>query len=318
MTISDLLLTLQSSIFTRLKTQAMNKLLYVFAFFFLLSCVSSKKFNQLNGNFQDCEKTVQSMKEQNQALNVKITELQSKIDKQIKDISELTAKLNETTGNLESLKAGSSEEIARLMGKLQEAQTDLQKREDILKSAQTELEKRSLRLQELEEALKQKDDAVKQLRQKVMDALVGFNNKGLTIQEKNGKVYVSLDEQLLFKTGQWDVDPKGQQALSNLAEVLGQNPDINVLVEGHTDNVPMRGTGLVKDNWDLSVMRATAVTRILVKNKSVDPKRITSAGRGEFFPIDEANTPEARQKNRRTEIILTPRLDEIFRILENN
>ena len=296
----------------------MNKLLYVFAFLFLLSCVSSKKFNQLNGNFQDCEKTVQSMKEQNQALNVKITELQSKIDKQIKDISELTAKLNETTGNLESLKAGSSEEIARLMGKLQEAQTDLQKREDILKSAQTELEKRSLRLQELEEALKQKDDAVKQLRQKVMDALVGFNNKGLTIQEKNGKVYVSLDEQLLFKTGQWDVDPKGQQALSNLAEVLGQNPDINVLVEGHTDNVPMRGTGLVKDNWDLSVMRATAVTRILLKNNAVDPKRITSAGRGEFFPIDEANTPEARQKNRRTEIILTPRLDEIFRILENN
>ena len=296
----------------------MNKLLFAFAFLFLVSCVSSKRFNQLNGNFQDCEKTVQSMKEQNQALNVKITELQSKIDKQIKDISELTAKLNETTGNLESLKAGSSEEIARLMGKLQEAQTDLQKREDILKSAQTELEKRSLRLQELEEALKQKDDAVKQLRQKVMDALVGFNNKGLTIQEKNGKVYVSLDEQLLFKTGQWDVDPKGQQALSNLAEVLGQNPDINVLVEGHTDNVPMRGTGLVKDNWDLSVMRATAVTRILLKNKSVDPKRITSAGRGEFFPIDEANTPEARQKNRRTEIILTPRLDEIFRILENN
>jgi chemotaxis protein MotB len=265
--------------------------------------------------------------------------LQSKIDKQIKDIEELSAKLKETSQNLENsnstnqrlqqfntelenqlsaLKAGSSEEIARLMGKLQEAQTDLQKREDVLKSAQTELEQRSLRLQELEEALKQKDDAVKQLRQKVMDALLGFNNKGLTIQEKNGKVYVSLDEQLLFKTGQWDVDPKGQQALSNLAEVLGQNPDINVLVEGHTDNVPMRGTGMVKDNWDLSVMRATAVTRILLKNKAVEPKRITSAGRGEFFPIDEANTQEARQKNRRTEIILTPRLDEIFRILENN
>jgi len=296
----------------------MNKLLYVFTFFFLLSCVSSKKFNQLNGNFQDCEKTVQTLKEQNQAMNAKNTELQSKIDKQVKDISELTTKLNEATGNLENLKAGSSEEIARLMEKLQEAQTDLQKREDILKSAQTELGKRSLRLQELEEALRQKDEAVKQLRQKVMDALLGFNNKGLTIQEKNGKVYVSLDEQLLFKTGQWDVDPKGQQALSNLAEVLGQNPDINVLVEGHTDNVPMRGTGMVKDNWDLSVMRATAVTRILLKNKTIEPKRITSAGRGEFFPIDEANTPEAKQKNRRTEIILTPRLDEIFRILENN
>lgn len=317
----------------------MNKLLYVFTFFFLFSCVSSKKFNQLNENFQDCEKTVQTLKEQNQALNVKNIELQSRIDKQIKDIEELSAKLNETAQNLENsssanqrlkqfntelenqlntLKAGSSEEIAHLMGKLQETQSDLQKREDILKSAQTELEQRSLRLKELEEALKQKDEAVKQLRQKVMDALLGFNNKGLTIQEKNGKVYVSLDEQLLFKTGQWDVDPKGQLALSNLAGVLGQNPEINVLVEGHTDNVPMRGTGMVKDNWDLSVMRATAVTRILLKNKAIEPKRITSAGRGEFFPIDEANTLEARQKNRRTEIILTPRLDEIFRILESN
>jgi len=317
----------------------MNKLLFVFILFFLSSCVSSKKFNQLTGNFQDCERAVQTLKEQNQSLNVQNTELLSKIEKQIKDIEELSAKLKETSQNLENssttnqrlkqfnaelenqlsaLKAGSSEEIARLMGKLQETQTDLQKREDILKSAQTELEQRSLRLQELEEALKQKDEAVKQLRQKVMDALLGFNNKGLTIHEKNGKVYVSLDEQLLFKTGQWDVDPKGQQALSNLAEVLGQNPDINVLVEGHTDNVPMRGTGMVKDNWDLSVMRSTAVTRILLKNKAVDPKRITSAGRGEFFPIDEANTQEARQKNRRTEIILTPRLDEIFRILESN
>lgn len=247
----------------------MNKLLFALTLLFLVSCVSSKKYNQLNGNYQNSEKTVQTLKEQNQALNAKTLELQSKIDKQTKDIEELSSKLKETTQKLDdsnsanlrlkqfnsdlenqlnSLKAGSSEEISRLMGKLQEAQGDLQKREDILKTAQTELEQRSRRMQELEEALKQKDEAVKQLRQKVMDALLGFNNKGLTIQEKNGKVYVSLDEQLLFKTGQWDVDPKGQQALSNLAEVLAQNPDINVLVEGHTDNVPMRGTGPVKDN----------------------------------------------------------------------
>ncbi len=317
----------------------MNKILLVFAFFFLFSCVSSKKYNQLNSNYQNSEKMGQTLKEQNQALNAKTLELQSKIDKQTKDIDQLTAQMKELNQNFEestaanqqlrkfnadlenqlnSLKTGSSEEIARLMGKLQDTQLDLQKREEILRTAQAELEQRSQRMQELEEALKQKDEAVKQLRQKVMDALLGFNNKGLTIQEKNGKVYVSLDEQLLFKTGQWDVDPKGQQALSDLAEVLAQNSDINVLVEGHTDNVPMRGSGMVKDNWDLSVMRATAVTRILLKNKVIDPKRITSAGRGEFFPIDEANTPEARQKNRRTEIILTPRLDEIFRILENN
>ncbi len=318
----------------------MNKnFILIFVIFLMASCVSSRKYKELNGNFQKSENTVQSLKQQNQALNVQVTELQSKLAKQLKDIAELSAKLDDTSrslGNstsenqklkqeisdlesqLSSLKTGSSAEIARLVEKLQQAQTDLQKREDILKSAQAELEQRSARLKELENILQQKDEAVKQLKQKVMDALLGFNNKGLTIQEKNGKVYVSLEEQLLFKTGQWEVDPKGQQALSNLAEVLAQNTDINVLVEGHTDDVPMRGTGSVKDNWDLSVMRATAVTRILLKNKAVDPKRITSAGRGEFFPIDEAKTPEARRKNRRTEIILTPRLDEIFRILESN
>jgi chemotaxis protein MotB len=298
-----------------------------------------KKYNQLSGNLVDCEKTTQSLTEQNQILKVQNTELQSKIESLQKEvnslkinISELTRKLEssvlinqklalfnaELENQLKSLKTGSSAEIANLMEKLQQAQTDLLKREEILSSAKTELERRSQRLQELELALQQKDEAVKQLRQKVMEALLGFNNKGLSIQEKNGKVYVSLDEQLLFKTGQWEVDPKGQQALSNLAEVLSQNPDINVLVEGHTDNVPLRGTGLLKDNWDLSVMRATAVTRILLKNKGIESKRITSAGRAEFFPLDENKTPEALQKNRRTEIILTPRLDEIFRILESN
>ncbi|MBL7970688.1 MAG: OmpA family protein [Prolixibacteraceae bacterium] len=314
----------------------MNKILLVCMIFLISSCVSSKKYNQFA---LDSEKSIQLLNGKNQALEVQNTELKGRTEKLLKDVGELSQRLDEAKRKLESsnadnqklrqitadledqlksLKDGSSQEIARLMDKLQQTQTDLQKREDILRSAQAELEQRSRRLKELEDALQQKDEAVKQLRQKVMDALLGFNNKGLTIQEKNGKVYVSLDEQLLFKTGQWEVDPKGQQALSNLAEVLGQNPDINVLVEGHTDNVPMRGTGVVKDNWDLSVMRATAVTRILLKNKAVEPRRITSAGRGEFFPIDEAETPEARQKNRRTEIILTPRLDEIFKILESN
>ncbi|MBL7969513.1 MAG: OmpA family protein [Prolixibacteraceae bacterium] len=317
----------------------MNKVVFIILIFLISSCVSSKKYNQLSGNYLESEKTVQSLKEQNQVLQVQNTELQSKLERLLAEKKILTSKIEELNRNLElaisgnnqlkqfnedlenqlkSLKAGSSAEIANLMEKLQNTQTDLQKREDILRVAQNELEQRTQRLKELELALQQKDEAVKQLRQKVMDALLGFNNKGLTIQEKNGKVYVSLDEQLLFKTGQWEVDPKGQQALASLAEVLSQNPDINVLVEGHTDDVPMRGTGSVKDNWDLSVMRATAVTRILLKNKGIEPKRITSAGRGEFFPIDEAKTPEARQKNRRTEIILTPRLDEIFKILESN
>ena len=317
----------------------MNKILFISIIFLFASCVSSKKYKDLNAKYTTSENTLQALQGEHHSLKVKSTELQSKVDKQAQDLREMAARLDETARNLKNalearkraeqvnadleaqiknIKAGSSEEIARLMEKLQQTQADLLKREEILATAQSELEQRSQKMKELEDALNQKDQAVKDLRQKVMNALTGFNNKGLTIQEKNGKVYVSLDEQLLFKTGQWEVDPKGQQALSNLAEVLGQNADINVLVEGHTDDVPMRGTGMVKDNWDLSVMRATAVTRILLRNKAIDPKRITSAGRGEFFPIDELKTVEARQKNSRTEIILTPRLDEIFKILESN
>lgn len=317
----------------------MKKLIAFSLIVLVTGCVSSKKFNELTGNYQESQKTVRLLKDQNQDLNARNTEFKSKLDKLQKDYQDLTSRFDDISTQLEnakrsnqeisdqnseleeqlkSLKSGSTKEIAALMDKLEQAQTDLQKREEILKKAQDELEKRSIRLEELQTALKQKDDAVKQLRQKVMDALVGFNDKGLTVHEKNGKVYVSLEEKLLFKTGQWDVDPKGQQALAKLSDVLAQNPDINIMVEGHTDDVPMRGSGEVKDNWDLSVMRATAVTRILLKNKAIDPKRIIAAGRGEFFPIDDAKTPEARQKNRRTEIILTPRLDEIFKILETN
>lgn len=317
----------------------MKKLIAFSLIVLVTGCVSSKKFNELTGNYQESQKTVRLLKDQNQDLNARNTEFKNKLDKLQKDYQDLTSRFDDISTQLEnakrsnqeisdqnseleeqlkSLKSGSTKEIAALMDKLEQAQTDLQKREEILKKAQDELEKRSIRLEELQTALKQKDDAVKQLRQKVMDALVGFNDKGLTVHEKNGKVYVSLEEKLLFKTGQWDVDPKGQQALAKLSDVLAQNPDINIMVEGHTDDVPMRGSGEVKDNWDLSVMRATAVTRILLKNKAIDPKRIIAAGRGEFFPIDDAKTPEARQKNRRTEIILTPRLDEIFKILETN
>jgi chemotaxis protein MotB len=191
-------------------------------------------------------------------------------------------------------------------------------REDKLREAEEQLEARNARLIELQNILAQKEQAVKALKDKVMDALVGFNNKGLTIQEKNGKVYVSLEEKLLFKTGKWDVDPNGQKALKELAQVLAENPDISVMVEGHTDDVEMRGSGEVKDNWDLSVMRATAVTKILTQNSNVDPKQIIAAGRSEYLPISPDKTAGGRQMNRRTEIILTPKLDELLEIIEMN
>jgi len=234
---------------------------------------------------------------------------------------------------LNKLVTGSSNENAKLSGALQTTQEQLLKKQDELKTLETklnaqktdldnlglELKKREARVNELEDILKKKDQAAADLRKKLSDALFNFENKGLTITQKNGKVYVSMDESLLFASGKTAVETKGVEALKNVAKVLEQNPDINVVVEGHTDDVPMKGAGEIKDNWDLSVMRATSVTKIMLTSAKIDPIRITSAGRGEFSPLDPAKTPEARKKNRRTEIILTPKLDELLKVLgENN
>ncbi|MCC9137434.1 OmpA family protein [Pontibacter silvestris] len=181
-----------------------------------------------------------------------------------------------------------------------------------------DLKAREERLAELQRILDEKDQAVANLRRRVSDALLGFNDKDLTIDVRNGKVYVSLAEQLLFNSGSTKVDPKGVDALKKLASVLKEQQDVNVLVEGHTDDVPIaRGTAGMQDNWDLSVLRATEITRILT-TAGVDPVRVTPSGRSKYVPLDEAKTKEARQKNRRTEIILTPKLDELFQILETS
>ncbi len=248
---------------------------------------------------------------------------------------------------LNKLLSSSEQDNAKLSGDLQVTKEQLLKKEDELKLLEAQLKKqqaelellssqlnkqkgdleilssqlkqREQRVNELETVLKNKDQAVLDLKKKLQDALFNFENKGLTITQKNGKVYVSMDESLLFASGKTAVEPKGVEALKNVAKVLEQNKDINVMVEGHTDDVPMAGKGEIKDNWDLSVMRATSVTKIMLQNASgLDPKRITSSGRGEFFPIDPAKTEEARKKNRRTEIILTPKLDELFKVLESN
>jgi chemotaxis protein MotB len=134
---------------------------------------------------------------------------------------------------------------------------------------------------------------------------------------KNGKVYVSLEEKLLFKTASWDIDANGKNALKKLADVLEKNPDIQITIEGHTDNVPYNpGSGQLKDNWDLSVKRATTVVRVLLEGSKIDPKRLTAAGRSEFLPIDSRNASDARQKNRRTEVVLTPDLSALYQLID--
>lgn len=210
------------------------------------------------------------------------------------------------------------DELKVLEATLQAKKKSLEQFQAELDKMKSELEQKNARLVELQNILNRKDSAVKALKDKVSAALLGYEGQGLTIEQKNGKVYVSLDEKLLFKSGKWDVDPKGQAALKKLAGVLEKNEDINIMIEGHTDDVPYQGSGNVADNWDLSVKRATAIVKILLSSSKIDAKRLTASGRGEFLPIDEAKTPEARQKNRRTEIILTPKLDELFQILNSN
>jgi chemotaxis protein MotB len=179
------------------------------------------------------------------------------------------------------------------------------------------LAEKEARLTELQSILDQKDAEVKALKNKVADALKGFEDKGLVIFERNGKVYVSLDEKLLFASGSWEIDNRGKEALTELGNVLASDIGINIVIEGHTDNVPYKGSGNVKDNWDLSVLRSTSVVKEILKNKEINPQRITASGRGEFVPLEMDDSREARAKNRRTEIILTPKLDELFQIIGN-
>ena len=251
-------------------------------------------------------------------------------------------KLNQTYDQLltnnAALMKGKEADNTKLMGQFQMTQEELQRKEDRLRESESALEKRveevnrlstdlkvfeeelnakQKRVEELESVLARKDSTVNALRIKVADALLGYQDNGLNVDVRNGKVYVSLEERLLFESGSTVVDAKGVDALKKLAKVLEKETDISVMIEGHTDNVPIK-SAVIKDNWDLSVLRATSIVRILTQNSKADPKMFTVAGRGEYVPVDPANTAEARKKNRRTEIILTPQLDELFRILEMN
>jgi len=319
----------------------------------LSSCITPLKHEEVKSKLAACETEMATLKKSVQENDARVAEMKEQLGKDQKFLDGLrrdTTIMGSNLRNLNSkydklntvneqlmdrynrLLSGAEKDNAKLSSNLQMTQEELLKKQDELKALEvqlnkqktnrdelgTELKKREARVNELEDILKKKDQAVAELRKKLSDALVGFEGKGLTITQKNGKVYVSMDENLLFASGKTNVEAKGVEALKNVARVLEQNPDINVMVEGHTDDVPMKGSGEIKDNWDLSVMRATSVTKILLSNAKIDALRITAAGRGEFFPLDNAKTPDARKKNRRTELILTPKLDELLKVLGTN
>jgi chemotaxis protein MotB len=256
-------------------------------------------------------------------------------------------KLTETYDKLldqtDKLRAGSVADTKRLTDELQKARVELQKKQDALRETElalakkegnldkidkdlgqmkVELEKtriglleRELRVMELEGILARKDSAAALLKNKITTALLGFADQGLTVEHRDGKVYVSLEDRLLFASGSWVVDVKGKEALKKLATVLETQPDVSILIEGHTDNVPYKGTTQVKDNWDLSVMRATSIVKILTADTKLDPRQLTAAGRSEYSPLEVGDSAEARKKNRRTDIIIAPKLDELFKLL---
>ncbi|MCR4871988.1 MAG: OmpA family protein [Bacteroidales bacterium] len=239
-------------------------------------------------------------------------------EKAQKEYDELLRNFAEVSSSNQSTIDGLLGDRDRYKDELALKEKMLNMQQDSLAKARTELMLKEQRINEMQSILAQKDAEVKALKEKVMNALKGFEGSGLNVYEKGGKVYVSMDDKLLFASGSWTLNEQGLNAIKQLAKVLENEKDISVLIEGHTDNVPYRGSGQIKDNWDLSVMRATAVVKALLENGDIAPVRLSASGRSEYLPLDENNTPEARAKNRRTEIILTPNLDELFQLIQGN
>ena len=289
-----------------------------------------KKVLQLNGTIEEQEGTIISLKSQISEMRndsvqngIALTTLQSKYDALSDAYDLLTSKnsrymadkAKETKKLLEQLEQAQTELFAK-EDELNKLSASLDAKEDELKLAQEELDARSARVTELETIINKKDSIVTALKSSISKALIGLEGEGLTVVQKNGKVYISLEEDLLFASGKYEVNSGGVSALSKLATALASQKDLEILVEGHTDSIPLSGRGLVKDNWDLSVMRATNVVKVLLKNPSLDPLQLTAAGRAEFVPIATNKTKEGRSANRRIEMILSPNLDDLFELLE--
>jgi chemotaxis protein MotB len=325
-----------------------NKItIMIVCLFAMQACiVSKKKYDQLlakkvrlEADFAESQDSLNASKNANNLNKKKIGELNNLASRLRGDSSSCNDKLNRTqkllddqNGISDRLRKDYKELLANASAESNKLSSNLGKKEQMLldleKSLQdtkaqndkllSDLKERERRVKELESVLRKKDSVVTALRDKVSSALLSFKDNGLTVTVKNGKVYVSLSEKLLFGSGSTTVDPRGADALRKLASVLKNNDDINVMVEGHTDDVPVaKGSASFSDNWDLSVLRATEIVRLLQK-EGVNPRKLTPSGHGENAPIAEGKTSEARQKNRRTEIILTPKLDELFKILETN
>jgi chemotaxis protein MotB len=300
------------------------------------SCVSSKKYNDLEGRNADLQRENRSVNEDlnsfrsnSEKLGNDLASLQKEYDAATTERNDLMQKYDALQKNYSSLEESydaleqnssaaileNSRQNRELLAQLDEKEADLLTEKNRLEKLQKDLSLRSQRIDELESVIAAKDAKMNALKNAVSNALTNFEGKGLSVEQKDGKVYVSMENKLLFDSGSWAVNQEGRKAVKQLGSVLAQNPDIAVLIEGHTDNVPYGGSGQLKDNWDLSTKRATSIVQILRENNQIDPQSLTAAGRGEYAPIAKNESEAGKAKNRRIEVILTPKLDEITRVL---
>jgi len=300
------------------------------------SCVSPKVYKELEGKYSNLKKENRKLESENDELTKQkelllndLNAMSKKYDDVLTQSYKLEAELSALKVNYENLnnsynalEENSSAAIAKnakknreLLAQLEAKEQALATENERLKKLEKNLAERSNRVNELESLIASKDQAMRNLKDAISRALTDFEGKGLTVEQRDGKVYVSMENKLLFSSGSWAVGVEGKKAVEQLGAVLADNPEIAILIEGHTDNVPYTGNGQLKGNWDLSTKRATSIVEILKANDNIKPENLTAAGRGEYAPIATNETGEGRAKNRRIEVILTPKLDEITKLL---
>ncbi|MDO7136883.1 OmpA family protein [Algibacter lectus] len=305
----------------------------------LTSCVSPKVYKELESKYAKLKQQNRKISDANEILLREKTEAENELkqlhkayDEAVAQRDKLQADYTSTKSNYDNLKnsydaleknssasiAANSQKNRELLAQLEAKEQALSAENARLEKLKSELENRSNRVAELESVIAAKDAAMTALKDAISKALTDFEGKGLTVEQRDGKVYVSMENKLLFSSGSWAVGAEGTRAVKQLGSVLGDNPDIAVLIEGHTDNVPYKGNGILTSNWDLSTKRATAIVTILRENADINAGNLTAAGRGEFVPVATNETSEGKAKNRRIEVILTPKLDELSKLLNDN
>ena len=294
----------------------MKKYLFLSLFSLTLSgCVSSKVFNDLESRYASLKGDYNEQLILNDTLTKTLADLESKLFDLNADLKNEQAALKSNIEKLELLQnsydALAENSDSELKERIAENELLLQK----IGERENELEERITRVEELETLISNQQEAMQMLKKTLTDALLNFEDKGLTVEARDGKVYVSMENKLLFKSGSWEVESEGKKAISSLGKVLAENPDVSILIEGHTDNVPYQGKGPLKGNWDLSTKRATSIVRLLLTNKEILPQNLTAAGRGEFLPVAPNSSKNGRAINRRIEVVLSPKLDEITQLL---